>query len=176
MAVTLQTFSALAPLADEDGARATLAGFDAATSPFARLPFVHFARFVVLPRPERQVARQPAETGDGALLMFSAFFDGDDGALLEALCDELPDEADAVWRACAGWPGHPRAHRHAVLRWLREHRVAPTQVFTAYGATVAEVRSALAFRERLREFVFGQEERRREHAAAFAAFDAEQRG
>ena len=175
MAVTLGTFCALAPLADEAAARDALGAWE--ESPFARVGSVHFARFVLVPRPARQVARQPAEEAEGTLLMFSAFFDGRTGPFLEAVCDLLPDEADAVWRCCAGWPGHPREHRHAVLRWLREHCVAPTQVFAAHpGPTVAGIQDALAFRERLRGFVFGQEERRREHAAAFSAFDREVRG
>ena len=174
MAVRLGTFCALSPLEDEDAARSALRSWG--ESPFARLPSVHFARFVVVPRPERQVARQPAEEVGGTLLMFSAFFDGATGPFLEALCDALPDEADAVWRCCAGWPGHPRERRHAVVRWLEEHGVAPAQVFAAHpGPTVAEIRAALAFREELRHFVFAQEERRREHAAAFAAFDAGRR-
>jgi hypothetical protein len=176
LGAALGTFCALTPIDDAGAVRDALAALDPEASPFARVPTVHFARFVALAPPERQDARQPAEGPLPTVLMFSAFFDGDAGAFLEALCAALPDEADAVWRSCAGYPGHPRAGAHAFRRWLEAHRVPATAIFGAYpDATVADVRAALAFRERFRAFVAELEAGRREQAAAFATFDAGQR-
>jgi hypothetical protein len=167
----LGTFCALTPVADEPALRAELAGWD--ESPFARLPGTHFARFVVLPGLRREHAAQPADALPGPYLMFSAFFDGDQELYLEALCAEIPDAADAVWRHCRGHPGHPGAHGHAFRRWLRAHRVAATQAFAASPeASVADVREALAFRRRFRDFAFARPGSPGQ--AAFAAFAREQ--
>jgi hypothetical protein len=87
--------------------------------------------------------------------MSSAFFDGEPSAWLDALLDALPDEADRVWGHCRGYPGRDRS---AARRWLLDHRVEATAVFGAYPqATVAEVRDAVAFRQRFRAFAFGMQ-------------------
>ena len=161
----LATFCALVPVTDEAPLRAELAAWP--ESPFARMDHVHFARLVVIERIDREVAAQPDDGLDRPYLMLSSFFDGSDQAWLDA----LPDEVVGVLRHCRGWPG---AHRAAFGRWLRAHRVEATAVFGAYAdATVAEVRDALAFRERFREFAFGLESERtgRERFAAFARED-----
>ena len=164
----LGTLCALTPLADEGALRAELAAW--ATSPFARLPQTHFARFVVLPGLRRETVAQPVDRLSGPYLMFSAFFDGDPEAWLGALCEAMPAEAEAVWRHCRGFPGGPQQQRHAFVKWLLEHRVPATAVFGAYpDATVQDVRDALAFRERFREFAFDLE-RRRGAQAAFTSF------
>ena len=170
---TLATFCALVPLEDADGARAAIERWpQGPDSPFARLEAVHFARFVVIPGLERQVADQPADDLASPYLMFSAFFDGERDAFLTALCDELADEADSAWRHCRGYPGHPREHGATVRRWLGEHRVPATAIFGAYpDASVRDVRRALAFRARFREFAFGLEAER-SGRDAFARFGA----
>jgi len=173
LGASLATFCALVPLEDPDGARAAIEGWPlGAGSPFGRLEHVHFARFVIIPGLERQVADQPADDLAAPYLVFSVFFDGERDALLRALCEELADEADAAWRHCRGYPGHPREQGATFRRWLEEHRVAATAIFGAYpDASVRDVRRALDFRERFRAFAFGVESRRSTRGA-FDEFDA----
>lgn len=174
----LGTFCALTPLRDADAvaaAREELRGWERGTgSPIARLPNVHFTRFVVMERPLRRAdAGQPADEL-GPHLMFSAFYDGAQHPFLVALCEALPDEAHAVWRHCAGYPGSPRDDGYAFRAWLEQHRVPATAVFGAYPeATLPQVREALAFRERFRALAFGLDDQRRMQKA-FAEFDAQE--
>jgi hypothetical protein len=165
---SLATFCCVVPLEDADGARAAVEAWPLhGASPFARLEFVHFARLVVLPPFERQVADQPAEAVTGPSLMFSAFFDGPADALLAALCDALAGEADGAFRHCRGYPGHPASQGATFRRWLLDHRVPATAIFGAYpDASVADVRAALDFRAAFREFAFGPDTSK----AAFEAF------
>ena len=171
----LGTFCALTPLADADGARAELGGWaPGEDSPLAKVPATHFARFVVLPGPRREGAAQPAEEPAPPSLMFSAFFDGDAALWLEGLCAAMPAETGRVWRHCAGWPGDPARHGHAVRRWLLDHRVPATAVFGAYpDASLAAVREALAFRARFRAFALARPVAPGARDA-FLAFHAEQ--
>jgi hypothetical protein len=151
----LGTFCALTPVVDVDALCTELESWPRASgSPLARIAQTHFARFVVIPGVERQVAEQPDdELDDRPYLMASAFFDGEPLAWLDALLDKLPDEADRVWRHCRGYPGRERG---ALRSWLLDHRVEATAVFGAYpDATVAQVRDAVAFRRRFRDFAFG---------------------
>lgn len=173
LGASLATFCALVPLTDADAARAEIERWPLhGDSPFSRLEQVHFARFVIVPRLERQVADQPADDLASPYLMFSVFFDGERDALLAALCDELADEADRAWRPCRGYPGHPREHGATFRRWLEDHRVPATAIFGAYpDASVRDVRRALDFRARFREFAFGLEAARGSKGA-FEDFDA----
>jgi hypothetical protein len=173
LGTSLATFCALVPLTDADAARAEIERWPLGSdSPFTRLEQVHFARLVIIPGLERQVADQPADDLAAPYLMFSVFFDGERDALLTALCEELSDEADGAWRHCRDYPGHPRDHGATFRRWLEDHRVAATAIFGAYpDASVADVRRALAFRERFRAFAFGVEAQRTTRGA-FDVFDA----
>jgi hypothetical protein len=168
----LGTFCALTPVADEGALRDELASWESGeSSPLAQVAGTHFSRFVVLPGVPREEARQPDDGLDQPYLMFSAFFDGEPTVWLDAFCERLADECERVWRHCRGYPG-----RATFRPWLVEHRVTATAVFGAYPeATVDDVRAALAFRRRFREFVVAFEARRdgREAFAAFARAEAE---
>lgn len=173
LGASLATFCALVPLADAKGAEDEILSWPLrADSPFTRLEQVHFARFVIIPRLERQDAAQPADELATPYLMFSAFFDGERDALLTALTEELGDEADRAWRHCRGYPGHPREHGATFRAWLEEHRVPATAIFGAYAdASLADIRRALAFRAKFRDFAFGVEAARttRDDVRAFDA-------
>jgi hypothetical protein len=156
----LHTFTALLPLDDVATAAAVLDGWS--ESPFAAVEGTHFARFVVLDGPRRAAADQPADEL-GPYLMFSAFFDREADVWLAA----LPAPTADVFRCCRGYPSEGAA---TVRAWLHEHRVPATAIFGAYPeATVAEVRDALAFRERFRRFAW-EREARRDGLAAFRAW------
>jgi hypothetical protein len=127
---------------------ATLAGLpDGEASPLARVPGTHFARWVQAP----SLRRRTALGADTACLVFGVEFDhGSAPEYLEDLCRRLPDEADLVWRNCAGYPG---SVDRRFVPWLLAHRVEPGFSIVAFpSATVAEVREALALRERVATF------------------------
>lgn len=125
---------------------ATLAGLpEGEASPLARVPGTHFARWVVAPSLRRQ-----SDLGPGtACLVFAVEFDHRNATeYLEDVRRRLPDEADGVWRHCAGYPGAAR-----LVTWLLAHRVQPGFSIVAFpAATVAEVREGLALRARLAAF------------------------
>jgi hypothetical protein len=156
----LGTFTALLPLDDVDAASTVLEGWT--ESPFAAVEGTHFARFVVVADIERAAADQLLDEL-GPYLMFSAFFDVEPDAWLAA----LPPQVEDVLRCCRGFPSAGPA---TVRAWLHEHRVPATAIFGAYAeASVAEVREALAFRERFRAFVWDREAKR-DGLAAFRAW------
>jgi len=118
-------------------------------SPFARIESTHFARLVVISdlidRRDKRIPWQPAR------LFFSAEFDIPTAGWLEALCTLLPQEADEIFGACAGYPGSDRPP--AVKAWMVAHAVRPG--FSVRGnpdATAGEVVKALALREQLMAF------------------------
>ena len=79
--------------------------------------------------------------------MFTSTFDGELDAYLDALGRAVP-EADEWWGRCAGYPG--RADARSVPRVRAATRSAPSLFASAIpGATVADVREALALRERI---------------------------
>lgn len=159
LGASLATFCALVPLVDAEAARAEIERWPLGDrSPFRRLEQVHFARFVIIPGLERQVADQPPDDLAAPYLMFSAFFDGERDAFLTALSEELGDEADRAFRHCRGYPGHPREQGATFRGWLEEHRVPATAIFGAYpDASLPDIRRALAFRAKFRDFAFGVE-------------------
>ena len=172
LGTSLATFCSLVPLVDAGAAREEIESWPLREdSPFARLEMVHFARFVIIPGLERQVADQPADDLEAPYLMFSAFFDGERDAFLAALSESLADEADRAWSNCRGYPGHPRSHGATFRRWLEDHRVPATAIFGAYpDASIGDVRRALDFRARFRDFAFGVEAARTAKRA-FEDFD-----
>lgn len=115
-------------------------------SPFARIGATHFARLVVL---DEFPGRNGGTLADmPACLFFGAEFDTSVAGYLEALCTLLPDEADAIFGICVGYPG---ANVPPLVRnWMLRHRVRPG--FSIYGnpqASVRQVVDSLRLRERI---------------------------
>jgi hypothetical protein len=115
-------------------------------------PATHFARLLV-------VERLPVETPPGPVrlefpyLLFSAVLDGDPDAYLTGLCAQMPDEVDAIWGSGVGAPPRPSASPEVFTAWMRANQHETNAFFAPYGgATVAEVREALALAERVRAF------------------------
>jgi hypothetical protein len=83
--------------------------------------------------------------------VFTSSFDGELDPYLDAIAERVP-ECDNWWGHCVGYPG--RADRAAFRKWVRAHKVDAQLFANAYhGATVQDVREALAVREQLVEFV-----------------------
>lgn len=118
-------------------------------SPLARLPRLHFARWVVIDRlppdpPEPDVLDRP-------YLLFTACVDGDTRAFARELGERLRPELDSIWGRCTGYPGAGDAA--AFADWLLDHHVPTTFFVAAYGkSTIQDVRNSLAAREQFLGF------------------------
>src|SRR5205823_5567709 len=84
-----------------------------------------------------------------AYLLFTSNFDGGLDAYLDAMLDRMPEEVDALWGHCVGYPGvRDRQRFHA---YMKRCQLETTFFFPAYPqATLPQVRDALA---RQRAFV-----------------------
>jgi hypothetical protein len=120
-------------------------------SPLARLDQLHYSRLQIFDRLVYQGGGQRPDRLRSSYLVFTASLDGGRDALLDAICDRLPAEADGWWGDCAGYPG--TRDRAAFKRYV-EHIQIPTALLACASptATVADVRESLALRERVLEF------------------------
>lgn len=134
-------------------------------SPLSRLPYVHFARWVVIDqlKTDWPGAPVPPPRLKSAYLLFTASVTGPADAkqkggagyverLPEALLHEIrtrmPAEADAIWRHCLGYPGLSDAE--AFVRYLARSQLETSLFHVGYeDVTVDEVRQALAARDAL---------------------------
>jgi hypothetical protein len=119
-----------------------LAAADAAV--FDRLPGVHFARWVLLD----QLAARSVAAGQPLrmhYLLFTATVDGTWDRFIEGLRAPLAPVTDEVWGHCINYPGHWGAVEFR--RYMRHNTIPVSQWFTAYDATVDQVRAALHLRD-----------------------------
>lgn len=143
-----KTISVLAPIVygHQDALRSYLGELPTdERSPFGALGQAHFARFLLLDAFE---AVPPQSHHVGPLmdqyLLFTSYFSGRPAGFREALRLRAGNVADDIWRHCIGYPGQwDRAGFHA---YLKRNEVAPQLFFSAYSASVDEVRTALSLR------------------------------
>jgi hypothetical protein len=140
-------------------------------SPLARLSQLHLSRIHIFTELVDQPGH-PAEKLDAPQLVFTSSFDGSLDRYIEDLRTKVP-ECDEWWGRCVGYPG--RSDAAAFRAYIRAHKI-DTQLFAnAYhGATVQDVKRALATRERVIDLaVAGQgmdaAELQRRFRAEFAA-------
>jgi hypothetical protein len=122
------------------------------TSPLARVPGTHLARWVVIDQVKHQGhGQRHRDRLSAARLLFTSNFDGPLDPYLDALRTGLGEDADAVWGHCRGYPGH--GDREGFARYLRGHQLEAALFFSAYGGhTLEQVHSDLDKRARLIEF------------------------
>jgi hypothetical protein len=152
----LTTFARVLPgRADalEDYLAALPAGAD---SPFAGLPMLHVARVQLFRELVHQGPKQRhADILQNAHLVFTSTIDGSLDAYLRALC-AVPG-CDTWWGACAGYPG--REDVDAFVAYVRGLQVRTSLFQTLFPrASVADVREALALRERVIDFAVEAQE------------------
>jgi hypothetical protein len=145
------TLSVLTPVASErvealEHALGALPARD--RSPLARLENTHFARWAIVDPLELR-GRKPPDAPH--YLLFTSWFDGPVDDYLDALCERLPVEVDAIWAHCDGYPG--LGDRARFKRYLLEHRVNPGLYAVGNEATVERVQAALHLREEVQAFV-----------------------
>jgi hypothetical protein len=172
--INREGLAALLPVleGEEDELRVALEAMPAGpASPFGRLGSTHFARLVVV---DEFPSRNGGTLADmPTCLFFGAEFDATVAGYLEALCALLPDEADAIFGTCVGYPGANVPP--LVIDWMLRHRVRPG--FSIHGNPQADVRqviNSLSLRERIIEFAV--ETRTLPSAALKAAWDAQDWG
>lgn len=118
-------------------------------SPLARLSQLHLSRIHIFDELVDQPGF-PAEKLDAPQLVFTSSFDGDLDRYCADLCAQVP-ECDDWWGRCVGYPG--RSDAAAFTAYIRAHQVDAQLFANAYhGATVQDVRRALATRERVLDF------------------------
>lgn len=132
----------------EQALRGALAAFGArGPSPFARVPGTHLARLTPLVPPARRRLLRRRRTPPLHLLL-AADVDAPATRWVDGLLAAIPAEVDSVLEHCERWPG--TADGYAARAWLEDARLrAGFSVIGSPEATVAEVREALALRERL---------------------------
>jgi hypothetical protein len=145
----LTTFASILP-GHKDELQAYLDDMPLAeASPLARLSQLHLSRIHIFDELVAQ-PRSEAEKLDAPQLVFTSSFDGDLDRYCDDICDKVP-EADDWWGHCVGYPG--RSDKAAFRAYIRAHKI-DTQLFAnAYhGATVQDVKAALALRDKLFDF------------------------
>jgi hypothetical protein len=117
--------------------------------PFAALPGVHFARFLILDDAEVNGQLVPAS------LVYAANIDGDWFAHLDSLA-ALGAGLDEVWQHCDGYPP-PEVRTRATRRaFLRQHRIKSHALYVnTVGRTVEQARAEAGLREKLEDTIDG---------------------
>ncbi len=111
-------------------------------SPFARLPMMHFARWVVID--ELPVEGFPAKDDQlaNAWLLFVCEFDGALDPMLQLLATAAGEAVDAICAHCVGYPGADSLRAFAT--WFHKCQIETTFLFSSYpDDTVADVQRAL---------------------------------
>jgi len=137
-------------------------------SPLAKLPYVHFGRWVVIDQLKTDWAGAPSPPPrlKSEYLLFTASLTAPDepgAAPGTSYADRLPEsflhelrarigaDADAIWGHCAGYPGAADPERF--VAYLAASRLDTSLFHVGYpGVTVDEVRHALAARDALVAF------------------------
>lgn len=130
-------------------------------SPLARLPYVHFARWLVIDQLKTDwsgAPRDPTRLQSGYLL-FTASITGPDsgryakelpGSFLRELA-QVPEAADAIWGNCVGYPGS--ASVDEFVAYFLKSQLDTLLFYLGYpNATVEQVNHALAARDGLMGF------------------------
>ncbi len=122
--------------------KALLAKAQASPNPalFKKLPTIHFARWVVFDNDTR--------------LLFTSNFDGSWEAYLRDFSLDAPDEMDAVFNACEGYPEKGCRDFEAFKQFARDNQVPTNLFYSAYPhASVKAVLRALEVKKLTDDFV-----------------------
>jgi hypothetical protein len=117
------------------------------TSPFARLPAIHYVRLAPFNRLGADRRGEEVEELGAAYLLASLVFDGDPDRFLMSLGRVCRQEVEEIFGCCEGWPG--RSDLAAFAAWIRRHECDPLHHFGALPATSPQIRTALALRQRI---------------------------
>jgi hypothetical protein len=120
------------------------------SSPFASVPGLHFARWVVIDEPRYQGAGQRRDSWRRSYLLTSTTTDGAADPV-DRLFDAAGLVLDEVFQHCVGYPG--RLDPRSFGSYLRRHQIRTNRFFSGYpDASVDDVLLALDTHTRLLEF------------------------
>jgi hypothetical protein len=128
----------LCPILEEPGAivshdlqiRAHLATLSpGADSPFAAAPGTHLARLVVLDDVIYVGMPSCEEHLNSKYLVFESNCDGDRDSYLTGLATTIPNELDAIWSHCVGYPGGGARDIAAFLAYMKRCEIETTFFF-----------------------------------------------
>ena len=158
-----QYFTSLAPIRDgAEGDLADLLEQLAGASPFAAIPSVHLARWLIIDEFKYGWAGAPTNRTQLAsrYLLCTAVVTADDDAsaellpdtFLRALLEDTSGVATSVWSHCLGFPGEEDVD--ASVAYLKRSQLDTVLFYVGYpDATPADVRRAAAGRDLLSSFV-----------------------
>jgi hypothetical protein len=123
-------------------------------SPFAFVPGLHQARFIVLER-AKLAANEAAEDFEFGPLIFHCVHDGAAEDVLHGLFEHCGEALDGVLAHCDAYPG--LRERDACVQQLMAAHVPSSFFFRGCAAPRAEVQRALQLRKQFVEFVTHQQ-------------------
>lgn len=123
-------------------------------SPFALAPGTHLARLVVLDDVIYVGMPSCEEHLHSKYLVFESNCDGDRDSYLSGLAATVPDELDAIWSHCVGYPGGGARDRSAFLGYMKRCEIETTFFFAPVNnKTVTKTLIALRNKEFIAQFI-----------------------
>jgi hypothetical protein len=121
-------------------------------SPFAQAPGTHLTRLVVMDDVIFVGAPSQQEHLKSKYLIWESNCDGELDAYLEGLATAVPDELDAIWSHCVGYPG--ARDRTAFTAYMKSCQVETTFFFAAVNdRTLPQALKALQTQHAVTEFI-----------------------
>lgn len=120
----------------------------------ANLSFIHFARWIIIPRDAwpRLSPQQPAEDLKYDYLMFCSNFNGSWVQYIDAFSDVIPGGMDNIWRWSDGYPGSRPITPFLV--YIARNQYNNDYYYSAYpGASTSDVLRSLQLNAKLDAFV-----------------------
>ena len=126
-------------------------------SPLEKTGCTHLARWVIIPQLIYEGEPQKRDVLGCQYVLFESSFDGADlDAYLELPCHRMPQEADAIWGCCVGYPGVRNVAAFQV--YMRHNQIDCTFFVAAYpDATIDAVRKSLELREEFTKFAIASQ-------------------
>src|SRR5271170_7328282 len=121
-------------------------------SPFALAPATHLARLVVMD--DVIYVGMPAceEHLKSKYLVFESNLDGDLDTYLAGLATSVPNQLDAIWSHCVGYPG--AANTQAFIGYMKACQIETTFYFAAVNdKTVTQTLRALQTQRAVADFI-----------------------
>ena len=123
-------------------------------SPFALAPGTHLARLVVLDDVIYVGAPSCEEHLHSKYLVFESNCDGDRDSYFLGLAAAVPDELDAIWSHCVGYPSRGARDSSAFLAYMKRCEIETTFFFAPVNnKTVTETLIALRNKEVIAHFI-----------------------
>jgi hypothetical protein len=123
-----------------------------ANSPFAKAPGTHIARLVVLDDVIYVGMPSHEEHLKSKYLVFESNCDGDRDSYLTGLAHSIPEQLNAIWQHCTGYPGTQDIP--AFLHYMKMCEIDTTLFFAPFNdKTVTQTLKALQTQRAVADFI-----------------------